>query len=180
MRAGERVCSLARTILFLPLAPFTLSVFSPPRRSRVILAHANSSLAPNSRFRGAPPARLEPFTPCWVSHRNLLKACCFHPRGSNHRRENPADPRACRNGPDTFVLSSAVLPFPLFSTLTIHTAGLLSLSLFYSRRRFGDSHIGKSTPLFSSRVKQTLSTAGSVLVRAPHRAQGETTRGEND
>ena len=31
---------------------------------------------------------LEPFTPCWVSHRNLLKPR-FHPQGTNHRRDNP-------------------------------------------------------------------------------------------
>lgn len=31
---------------------------------------------------------LEPFTPCWVSHRNLLRPR-LHPRGS--RRENPSD-----------------------------------------------------------------------------------------
>lgn len=46
------------------------------------------SHASNETFR-APPACLEPFTPCWVSHRNLLRPH-FHPRGSR-RRENPSD-----------------------------------------------------------------------------------------
>lgn len=42
----------------------------------------------NETFR-APPTCLEPFTSCWVSHRNLLRPH-FHPRGSR-RRENPSD-----------------------------------------------------------------------------------------
>lgn len=64
-----------------------------PRLPRPFLCPALFLLASNETFR-APPACLEPFTPCWVSHRNLLRPH-FHPRGSR-RRENPSDLSWCR------------------------------------------------------------------------------------
>lgn len=66
---------------------------------------------------------LEPFTPCWVSHRNLLSPR-LHPRGS--RRENPSDLVAQEESP-WYGPISLVSPSPC-------------------RRSFRDALVGEATP----------------------------------
>lgn len=81
MRGGVRVRPVARSGVYTQGAFLhecvALPLF-PPR-----LSSSFRQFVSHGMFR-----RLEPFTPCWVSHRNLLKAR-FHPRGTNHRRDNP-------------------------------------------------------------------------------------------
>lgn len=91
-------------VLFLSLtdAPFSVPPSHSLSPSVFLRSECNGTLRVSSR------ARLEPFTPCWVSHRNLLKAH-FHPRGTNHRRENPSRIQACGNSPDT-----SLFPSPLY------------------------------------------------------------------
>ena len=133
MRACVRVCLRARIILFLCMRSILVSLsFLRDSASFLPRLVPSFSLSPIrlSRNVSAPPARLEPFTPCWVSHRNLLKAR-FHPRGSNHRRENPMDP-----GPAGTVLTRSSV---LSSTVLLPSTTFLFCSsdkpttgLFYS------------------------------------------------
>lgn len=88
MRGGMRVRPVARSGVYTQGASLL-----PSRVCRAAFIPATSLLLVSPiRLSRNVPRRLEPFTPCWVSHRNLLKAR-FHPRGTNHRRDNPG-----RNG----------------------------------------------------------------------------------